>query len=373
MAPERTVVRQSRVEIERLVGVGVAAVVPFLPYVFVADRSHGLGLEPVRVVGRPAVGGQRVVGRVDALHVHLVGVALPVDQSLNGQALGDEVEFLVELQRHVDRAVIVLRLVVEHAGVGVGIEFVALERRITEAQVRIARHRRVEHRELHRIGREHIVEQRRGALRGTAFRTHLRVEVQVDRRRGGELVGDVVLEVVVVVADVVVEVVVARRVHDTRIVVEVEAHVVGRPVAAARDVDVGALVHVEVAEQHVLPVHVGVYVRCGVVAGHLYVLRRVFGILGSAGEHALVVELHPGGSVDEFRETHRLYERVLDRHADLGAGVFLALLRGDDHHAVGAAHAVDGRRGGVLEDGEALDRLGGDSVQVARRDLDVVQ
>ena len=197
--------------------------------------------------------------------------------------------------------------------------------------------------------------------------------MQIDYRGFREFVRDVVLKIVIVVADVVVEVIIFGSIQDARIVIEIQTHVIGRPVSASLNVDIGALVHVEIAEHETLPVDVGIYIRCSVAAGHVDLLLRVFGRFGSAGEQSLIVAFHPGGAVDEFGETHGLYKRILDRNADFGPGVLLAFLRRDDHYAVGAADAVDGRGRGIFENRKAFDGFGRNAVQILGRNLDVVE
>ena len=155
--------------------------------------------------------------------------------------------------------------------------------------------------------------------------------------------------------------------------IEIQTHVIGRPVSASLNVDIGALVHVEIAEHETLPVDVGIYIRCSVAAGHVDLLLRVFGRFGSAGEQSLIVAFHPGGAVDEFGHTHGLYKRILDRNADFGPGVLLAFLRRDDHYAVGAADAVDGRGRGIFENRKTFDGFGRNAVQILGRNLDVVE
>ena len=167
-------------------------------------------------------------------------------------------------------------MVVHHGGVGVGAGTCIREDRVTVAHVAVVLALCGEGgREHHGVGADYIVEQVVDALRNAVALVDLRVHVQIDGRRGRELVRDVVLEDVVVVLDRIIIYVVLRCVHDTGIVVELEAHVIRYAVTTTGDVDVGALVDVHVAEHHILPVNVGVYEGVLVAARQVDQLLRV--------------------------------------------------------------------------------------------------
>ena len=137
--------------------------------------------------------------------------------------------------------------------------------------------------------------------------------------------------------------------------------------AAARDVDVDALVERVVLVEPLHPVDVRVQVGVRAVAEHLDVLPRVEVVSGRR-----VVHLGELDGVDHVGNLGRLY------HAGLELDVDLRLADGslagrDQYDAVGAAHTVDGGRRGVLEDRELLDVLDVHQVEVALDAVDEYQ
>ena len=115
------------------------------------------------------------------------------------------------------------------------------------------------------------------------------------------------------------------------------------------------------------PVDIGIEVR--VVAG----LREADLLLGerqrdTAVRRDGVHDLHISRRIDELREFRRLAHGNLVTQRDFRRP-HLAALGVDKDHAIGSPHAVDGARGGILEDRERLD-LG--RVHVVERTLDAV-
>ena len=154
---------------------------------------------------------------------------------------------------------------------------------------------------------------------------------------------------------------------------DIQTHVISRPIAAALDVDVGTLVHVEILEQQILPVDVGISVRIFAAARIFDNLCRIDWRCAAAGHIGFVIDVHPSSSIGIFDHVGGLDERIFDGHTDLGTGVLLTFFRRDDHHAVGTAHAVDGRCGCIFENREVFDRFSGNLVQIRSRYFDIVQ
>ena len=146
--------------------------------------------------------------------------------------------------------------------------------------------------------------------------------------------------------------------EQTVFVVETARNVVFGRAAAARHVDVDALVEREILVEVVHPVYVGIEVGIGAVAVFLDDFGRVD--LAARGGVPQFGELHGVEHVGDFG---RLHHAGFEADVDLGFADD-TLARGDEDHAVGAAHAVDGRRGGVFEDREVLDVLDVDQIQI---------
>ena len=160
---------------------------------------------------------------------------------------------------------------------------------------------------------------------------------QVERGAGPETLPDLLLEVSLEVEPV------EARVQADAVLLEVAA----REVVAGF---VGAAAHVQLvalnggrAVDFVLPVGVGgqvVQVRvargpAGINLGFIKVLGKLAGI----------------------KQVNLLAQRLLavvGTQAHLG-GAHLAFFGGNDHHAVGSPHAVNGRAGAIFQDGDVLD------------------
>ena len=143
------------------------------------------------------------------------------------------------------------------------------------------------------------------------------------------------------------------------LVVEAARDVVFGRRAAARDVDVDALVERVVLVEPIHPVDVGVQVGVRTVAERLDVLLRVEVVSGRR-----IVHLGELDGVDHVGNLGRLHHAGLELDVDLRLA-YDASAGGDQHDAVGAAYAVDGGRRGVLEDRELLDVLDVHQVEVA--------
>ena len=85
---------------------------------------------------------------------------------------------------------------------------------------------------------------------------------------------------------------------------------------------------------------------------HLAAVQRP----ASAGHRGLVRHLHVGGAIDEIGDFRRRRDTLGVAHGELRPS-FRSALGVDDDDAVRTAHAVYGRRRGILEDREALDIL----------------
>src|SRR5690606_5734674 len=142
------------------------------------------------------------------------------------------------------------------------------------------------------------------------------------------------------------------------------AHVVGGTVETAVVVGDRGAHAAEIAEQLIEPVDVGRQVGVRAVARFLYLVLRVGGGLPHVGLR-LVDHLHEGGAVGKLGQFHKPGDAFVVAHIEprLAGRSFLG---GEDDDAVGAAHAVYGRGGGVFEHGEALDILGVDVAEAAR-------
>ncbi|CCZ96344.1 putative uncharacterized protein [Alistipes sp. CAG:53] len=143
------------------------------------------------------------------------------------------------------------------------------------------------------------------------------------------------------------------------LVVEAARDVVFGRRAAARDVDVDALVERVVLVEPIHPVDVGVQVGVRTVAEHLDVLLRVEVVSGRR-----IVHLGELDGVDHVGNLGWLHHAGLELDVDLRLA-YDTSAGGDQHDAVGAAYAVDGGRRGVLEDRELLDVLDVHQVEVA--------
>ena len=288
------------------------------------------------------------------------------------QALGDEVEVLVDGQRRGEVAAELVAVAAAQLGVGVGEEAAVPGVVGSEAHERVrflAGQRRGEFagHAGHGVG-----EEVRDALdRGVAV---VQLGVHLQRYAGG-LGGvgrDIGLEQVFLGVDVGVEFRGFGLAHDAVLVVDRGVEEVVDLLGSARHVEVEVLVEGAVLEQHVVPVDVGVDVGVESQFGSHDLLVAVIGLFAARGA-GLVEGLHVGDAVGDLRNAGR------GRGAELGAqvdGHFLrvaAVFRGDDHHAVGSARTVEGRGRGVLEHRERLDGLGRDVVEHLVGDFHAVE
>ena len=79
-------------------------------------------------------------------------------------------------------------------------------------------------------------------------------------------------------------------------------------------------------------------------AEHLVGLQHAVGVVGTAGIRILDFRSAADGSI-----------RILGREVDLHVAVGCAFLGGDDHDTVGSTRTIEGRGGGALQHGHALD------------------
>ena len=197
----------------------------------------------------------------------------------------------------------------------------------------------------------------RGELVGQAGR-----QVQVR----GQILGDVHVHVA---ADIVpgelrigAELALGIRLREEAVVVRDAQHreVPHVPVASL-EVEVIVLDRGEPVEDLGAPVHVRIQVGVGPVpvGGDGFVgIERGQSVVGAG----LVVQVGVIYRIQELGAVERRVETGLGREAHLHRA-FVAALGGDQHHAVGAPHAVDGRGSGVLQDGDGLDFIGRQVVQ----------
>ena len=155
--------------------------------------------------------------------------------------------------------------------------------------------------------------------------------------------------------------------HDAPLVVDRGRDIVAQHGRTAVDIDVHALVPGMFLRDGVDPVDIGIEVRIvpGFREADLLLRERP---RDAAVRRDGVHNLHIGGCIDEFRELRRLAHGDLVTQRDFRRS-HLAAFGVDQDHTVGTPHAVDGTRGGILQDRERLD-LG--RVHVVERTLDAV-
>lgn len=135
-----------------------------------------------------------------------------------------------------------------------------------------------------------------------------------------------------------------------------QRHEIAHPLAAAADVRVVVLLERKRFDQFVEPIDVGIENRRGTGPEFLqrrrleehFVLGCAFVALRLVAEHRIVV------GTQRLRQNGRLQSRDIgtETHFRLAD---LALPRGDQDHAVGAADTEHGRRRGVFQNVQALD------------------
>ena len=345
-----------------------------------ADRRH------FQVIGSVRVDSVAFKGvAVDTLRTVRGGLA-PVferEHRLEPQPLGQHVEFLLEVKVGDDRAR-------ETGAVASG----GLRQRVRRPLVVAAAERsplypfllsrREVDREVHRIAvhyggvdpvhlsggtRVIVVDCRSGDV------IDLRVEVKRDCGTLGHVKVDVVLEGVLHHVDSIAEreEVLAPVAEHTRLVIHGQVHEVGDLAGSAADVEVDLLVEGVVAEDLVVPVHVRVDVRVEPLPCAFDPLLGEEHVACTLVCHGLVEEFHVPGSVNEFRQPGRGRDVGLDPESDDRPVKVAPALGRDDHHTVGPSCAVHCRGRRVLEDGEALDNLRVDGVEVSCRDLHSVK
>ncbi len=144
-----------------------------------------------------------------------------------------------------------------------------------------------------------------------------------------------------------------RGLQDTVVVCIGDVEAVGKPASCAADAQV-VVMREGCTQNFALPVGGGV-------------AHQIDGILGGVLVDQFA-EFVAGGHVPS---TACRIEVEVGAEVDLGLAAF-AFLGGDDDHTVGCTATIDGCCGGVLEDGEALDVVGGNHGQGAQRTVGVV-
>ena len=290
-------------------------------------------------------------------------VVVETDASADAQTLSDEFQVLLQfdVRLDLDAPLLAVALVVEHvvgvAVVRVGLLFVAGQRAVAvngREEVR----RRVQHEA------ENIV----GRTVGRAAVYVLSRKIDAQARGFAHLQVDVAAQVVTLESEVAVVLAVGVLLEDAvRLVVGHRDEVFGVLGAAAEVERVALAVH-GLADQFVDPLRV----RIEVVV-HAVAVELDLGGTETGGESVIgpgfigQVEVIP--RVDEFGQALRRGDRLLDAERDFGPRDRTAL-GGYEDDAVGALGAVDGRRGGVLEDAEGLDFVGLDVVDVTGNSVD---
>ena len=190
--------------------------------------------------------------------------------------MGDEVQFLVEIEGYIQLAFIDFLERVEHICIRVrvitaGTDIIGTELYETAAVIR--ENGRIEHRVVVVHLLEDVVS---GCIRGFEV-GNLGIHPQAQSRGRGNLVLEVVLEDVPHLIVVVVQGVVLRNIQHSAVVVELEAHIVGHVRTSALNVDICPFVHSELLEHQAVPVHIriNVFIDSVSCAGNLDV--AVFG------------------------------------------------------------------------------------------------
>ena len=199
----------------------------------------------------------------------------------------------------------------------------------------------------------------------------LRVELHGDGRRGREVEVNIILEGVLHQVNVVVvgEEVLASPLQHPRLMVDVGVEEVGDLARPPTYVEVRTLVVGDVVEELLVPVYIRIEVA---VLARERLADAVFAVEQRARalvRHSLVVETHIGLGVGELGQLDGHVDVVLDTHTDDGAVEVGTTLGLDDEHPVSPTRTVHGRGGSILEDGEALDDLGVEGVEVSAADL----
>ena len=358
MKPEVAVVIEARVHIPvaaaaRIRGVahhivGSHHLVAYLRYTLgIGAQNHrGVGGQPLCTIF--IIGERAVVGAFE----------------LEGEPLGNEVELLVEYHIHAERVGCALgdaRSVVAHARgsherqrvfssvVGAGGDIFAIHDAGT------GKWRGVVER----------LKETRGPLRPLRIGLVGHHAAEVERQQGG--LGHVEVEVGAVVEAVVAVVVVVGHVvgleHAVLRVGTGRDEVAGR-LRAARDIHVVLALQSRLVQHEVYPVEVGI--ENGVaVRPELLQYRVVEGgckLLSGrrGGEIVEVAAVAEGGilvGVGQFQCLRGLHHTPVGGERDLGLAL-LSALGGDEYHAVGTAHTIDGRGRSILEHGDALYLVG---------------
>ncbi len=210
---------------------------------------------------------------------------------------------------------------------------------------------RIDHREDHRRCLQRGRPDRAAARSALVLLLESRGEIDVHGRVASEFHIHVRPEIEAAV--IYSRVVIGRRIslEEPVLVVETSGDVIFHGAGSTGDVDVRPGVVAEVLEYAVDPIDIRVKVRILSAQGLAYPLRiEIF----SPGSH--IVHFHVLCRARHLRHLDWAGHTVLEFDADLWFALLSAACR-DEHHAVGSSHSVNGRRGGVLEDGEFLDVL----------------
>ena len=360
---EGAVVIDLRVEVE-------LAPVPCLGVVL--HRLFGDLLREHQLAVLVALAGQVEGGhRVAAFAEERLGI--PRAGGLYAQPLGNHVQILLDTDVE-ERAALVLhrvaRVVEQHVG-----RNVAVRTRGGQLAARIAQ--RVHQRRGLGLRIPEPVGQGRLDRLGAAVRlAHARAlahrhearGAQIDLRRFREVDVDVGAEVIGVVADALAVFAVVEGLVGRALLRHAQAGEVACDAAAALRADVLRVLERRGVEDHVLPVDVGIEVGVQSVADDVH-LRVVVDRAQSVGRGRLVGHFGILYGVHVLGQAAQLGDGVVRAEGDLELFLF-APLGGHEHHAVGAAAAIDGRRCGVLEHREALHVGRVDLAEVALQTVD---
>ena len=292
-------------------------------------------------------------GAVAVLPVLLQGVLGIVGAlDLEVEALGDEAQVQLVLEVQVEDALLLLHVaqVVKAAETVVGL-LQAGEVRVGEEPAPLL----VQAVAGHRRGVVQIAEE----LGLAAADDVSALEASADAHRQRGTLGEVEVDVRAVVVPAVFEVLLRVGVEGLEQTVLVEGaggHIVAAALVAARGGNVHLLLPRIGLQDGAEPVGVRIDL------GHVVVLEVLDGLLaepelvrgGAVAELGVVEGRRIGVGVHHLEEVGDILDTGRGVGADPGLS-FLAALGGDEDDAVRAAHAVHGRGGGVLQDGDVLD------------------
>ena len=295
------------------------------------------------------------VGREGTIDL-VVGEPGEVEERHEMQALGDEVEVLVELHGRDHLRTLGVLVSAHQVGVrvGVGSVLVVTEHYVLDAHV--VGVIGIVGREEHGVGVHHLLVNRVTAVQGAGVVGEVTGQAHGQFGGGGDVDVHVRTQGVGLLVDVVVEGVALIDLEDTSILRKSARDIVCSHLAAASGRDVGTVGGRVVLEEHIVPVVGRIDEAVGVgLAGLLYLVVGVHKLAeGVAGGDGLVERFHICDGVGQLHGGSRLGDGGLDAGENLRRA-FLAALGGDVDHTVCTSRTIKGGSGGILHDRETLD------------------